>query len=95
MATALTWHYETGPIGGWAAAQLEAYETPPDSREQPGVPKGKVKQMPTWESKIFAGTKRDWWVYVPAQYTAGHPGCVMVFQDGAGPRTTCRPSSTT
>ena len=44
-----------------------------DGREQPGVPKGTVKQMPAWESKIFAGTTRDWWVYVPAQYEATAP----------------------
>jgi len=42
--------------------------------------------MPQWESKIFAGTKRDWWVYVPAQYTADKPAAVMVFQDGASPK---------
>jgi enterochelin esterase family protein len=83
--TALTWHYEIGTqrLGG---SQLEVYETHPDSREQPGVPKGTVKQMPPWESRIFEGTKRDWWVYVPAQYRADNPAAVMVFQDGAGPK---------
>ena len=82
---ALTWHYEAGDrrFGG---AQLEVYETHPDSRERPGVPKGTVKQMPPWESKIFSGTKRDWWVYVPAQYKPETPAAVMVFQDGAGPK---------
>lgn len=80
---ALTWHYEIGDrrIGG---GQLEVYETHPDSREQPGVPKGTTKQMPPWRSRIFAGTTRDWWVYVPAQYTPAAPAAVMVFQDGAG-----------
>ena len=84
--TAFTWHYEVGVqhLGG---GQLEAYETHPDSREQPGVPKGTVKQMPPWESRIFNGTKRDWWIYVPAQYRAETPTAVMVFQDGNGPRT--------
>jgi len=38
-------------------------------------------------SKIFNGTKRDWWMYVPAQYRAEHPAAVMLFQDGNGPRT--------
>jgi enterochelin esterase-like enzyme len=61
-------------------------ETHPDSREHPGVPKGIVKQMPRWESRIFAGTTRDWWIYVPAQYRAENPAAVMVFQDGDGPR---------
>jgi enterochelin esterase family protein len=82
---AMTWHYEAGDrrLGG---GQLEVYETHPDSREQPDVPKGTLKQMPKWESQIFSGTSRDWWVYVPAQYTAAAPAAVMVFQDGAGPK---------
>ncbi|MEO7192389.1 MAG: alpha/beta hydrolase-fold protein [Vicinamibacterales bacterium] len=82
--TGVTWHYEADGrrFGG---GQLETYESHPDSHAQPGVPKGTVKQMPAWESKIFAGTRRDWWVYVPAQYRAESPAAVMVFQDGAGP----------
>ncbi len=83
--TAFNWHYEAGDrrFGG---GQVEVYETHPDSREQPGVPKGTVKQMPSWDSKIFSGTRRDWWVYVPAQYKPEAPAAVMVFQDGAGPK---------
>ena len=78
---AFTWHFETADrrMGG---GQLEVYETHADSREKPGVPKGTLKAMPPWESKIFAGTKRDWWVYVPNQYRAESPAAVMVFQDG-------------
>jgi enterochelin esterase family protein len=83
--TAFTWHYEVADrrLGG---GQLEVYTTPPEAREQPGVPKGTLKQMPKWESKIFAGTSRDWWVYVPAQYRPESPAAVMVFQDGSGPK---------
>ena len=62
--------------------QLEVYTTHPDSVEQPGVPKGRLTQMPKWTSRIFADTTSDWWVYVPAQYKAESPACVMVFQDG-------------
>jgi enterochelin esterase-like enzyme len=81
--TAFSWHYEVGTnrLGG---GQLEVYETPPDGREQTGVPKGAVKQMTPWESRIFGGTKRDWWIYVPSQYKPDTPAAVMVFQDGAG-----------
>jgi enterochelin esterase family protein len=81
--SAMTWHYEVGDrrMGG---GQLEVYEMHPDSREQPGVPKGTLKQMPAWDSRIFSGTTRDWWVYVPAQYKPDTPAAVMVFQDGAG-----------
>jgi enterochelin esterase family protein len=84
-ATAFTWHYEVGDrrVGG---GQLEVYETHSDSKEQPGVPKGTLKQMPPWQSRIFPGTTRDWWVYVPAQYRAETPAAVMVFQDGASPK---------
>lgn len=55
----------------------------PDSQRQPGVPRGTVTQA-EWRSAIFPGTQRDYWVYVPAQYTPEKPACVMVFQDGAG-----------
>ncbi len=48
------------------------------------MPKGKLTQQEPWESKIFPGTTRDWWVYVPAQYKDDQPACVMVFQDGGG-----------
>src|SRR5436190_12324163 len=82
---AMSWHYEL-PDRRMGGSQLEVYETHPDSLPQAGVPKGVVKQMPPWESRIFAGTKRDWWIYVPAQYTDASPAAVMVFQDGAGPK---------
>jgi len=79
------WHYEIAgkTVGG---GPLEVYLTHPDSKEQPGVPKGTVKQMEPWQSKVFEGTTRDWWVYVPAQYKPESPACVMVFQDGSGPK---------
>src|SRR3954453_8694221 len=83
---AMTWHYELGPDRHVGGSQLEVYETHPDSRERRDVPKGAVKQMPPWQIKIFEGTKRDWWVYVPAQYRPDNPAAVMVFQDGAGPK---------
>jgi enterochelin esterase family protein len=59
------------------------YKLGPDSMEQPGVPKGEVFPY-KWESKIFAGTMRDCWTYVPKQYDGKTPACVMVFQDGGG-----------
>jgi enterochelin esterase family protein len=64
--------------------QLEVYSTQPDSLEKPGVPKGKLVQQPTFHSKVFDGTTRDWWIYTPAKYSDESPACVMVFQDGAG-----------
>src|SRR5207247_9518067 len=52
------------------------YQLSRDSQPQPGVPQGKLTQY-RWESKIFPGTVRDYWVYVPAQYDAQQPACVM------------------
>jgi len=60
------------------------YKLGPDSQPQPGVPEGKVTEY-TWnDSKIFPGTIRKYWVYIPAQYDASKPAALMVFQDGGG-----------
>jgi enterochelin esterase-like enzyme/sugar lactone lactonase YvrE len=64
------------------AAVAEQYPLGPDSQVQ-DVPRGMVTHA-TWTSKIFPGTVRDYWVYVPAQYKAEKPACVMIFQDGGG-----------
>ena len=64
-----------------ALAGDEEYKLGPDSQIQEGVPRGKVTKQ-TWKSQIFAGTVRDYFVYVPAPYDPAKPACVMVFQDG-------------
>ena len=79
--SAIKWQYEAEGKR-WGGGQVEVYAAHRDAVEQPGVPKGKLTQMPKWTSKIFEGTTRDWWVYVPAQYSADKPACVMIFQDG-------------
>lgn len=60
------------------------YKLGPDSMFNEGVPHGTIEGPMKWKSQIFTNTVRDWWVYVPAQYTASKPACVMVFQDGGG-----------
>lgn len=62
----------------------EQYELSADSLPQEGVPKGEVKGPFPFASKIFPGTQRDYWVYVPAQYDASKPACLLVVQDGIG-----------
>ena len=62
-------------------AAAEEYVPGPDSQRQPGVPQGTVTKH-EWTSKIYPGTVRDYWVYVPAQYKPDKPACTMVFQDG-------------
>ncbi len=60
----------------------ETYPVSPDSQEQPGVPKGEVLKFTFENSKIFPGTWREYWVYVPKQYSPDKPACVYVNQDG-------------
>jgi len=62
----------------------EEYPLGPDSQRQAGVPQGAVTHYTWTNSKVYPGTFRDYWVYVPAQYTPDKPACVMVFQDGEG-----------
>jgi gluconolactonase len=45
-------------------------------------PQGEVKQYSFDSSKIFPGTTRDVWIYVPKQYDPAKPACVHVNQDG-------------
>jgi enterochelin esterase-like enzyme len=60
----------------------DQYVPGPDSKEQPGVPQGQITKYSWTESKIYPGTIRDYWVYVPKQYDASQPACVYVSQDG-------------
>ncbi len=46
------------------------------------VPKGEVTKYSFADSKVFPGTVRDYWVYVPKQYDGKTPACVYVNQDG-------------
>jgi sugar lactone lactonase YvrE/enterochelin esterase-like enzyme len=45
------------------------------------VPKGEVTKYSFDRSKVFPGTYRDYWVYVPKQYDPARPACVYVNQD--------------
>ncbi|MCA9145247.1 MAG: esterase family protein [Planctomycetaceae bacterium] len=60
----------------------EQYTLGPDSQRQEGVPRGQVTQHELTDSQVYPGTVRDYWVYVPEQYDAAKPACLMVFQDG-------------
>ncbi|MEP6963112.1 MAG: alpha/beta hydrolase-fold protein [Acidobacteriota bacterium] len=62
----------------------QSYALGPDSERQPNVPKGTVTQHAWNNSKVYPGTTRDYWVYVPAQYNAARPAPVMIFHDGSG-----------
>ena len=46
------------------------------------IAKGSIKGPYQWKSKIYPGTERNYWIYIPKQYDAGKPSCLMVVQDG-------------
>ena len=66
----------------FAQQPTEKYPVDSASVEHAGVPKGEVLKFTFSDSKIFPGTWREYWVYVPAQYKGDKPACVYVNQDG-------------
>ena len=83
---AMLWSYQLDGKRLGEERRIEVYSVHADSVANPSVPKGKLTEQPKWKSKIFDGTERSWWVYVPAQYKPQNPACVMVFQDGGSYR---------
>jgi enterochelin esterase family protein len=82
--SAFRWSYISDGSRVGRKGQLELYTDLPELTPNPSVPKGKLIRQKPWESWIFPKTKRDWWLYIPSQYTGEQPACVMVFQDGGG-----------
>lgn len=66
------------------AFAIDDYTLGPDSQVKPGTPQGTVTKATFSESKVFPGTVRDYWVYVPKQYDAAKPAALLVFCDGGG-----------
>lgn len=64
------------------AAQEPDYPPPPEAIRGADVPQGKIEGPFPFKSKIYPGTEREYWVYVPAQYKADKPAAVMIVQDG-------------
>ena len=46
------------------------------------TPKGEVQHHVFDQSRIFPGTTRDYWIYIPKQYDPEKPACLYVNQDG-------------
>lgn len=59
-----------------------SYPFDPASQQHPGVPKGEVLQFTFDHSSIYPGTRRKYWIYVPAQYKPEQPACLFVCMDG-------------
>ena len=77
-------HLGQAPLLTMAAAEEVDYPVPPEAIKQADVPQGKIEGPFSLASKIYPGTQRDYWIYVPAQYTAEKAACTMIVQDGLG-----------
>jgi gluconolactonase len=53
-----------------------------ETQQADAVPKGEVIHEKLDHSKIFPGTVREYWIYVPKQYDPAKPACLYVNQDG-------------
>jgi sugar lactone lactonase YvrE/enterochelin esterase-like enzyme len=74
-------------LPGMATAPAQAqthYELGPDSRPQPGVPKGEMIQFQLTSKKFYPGSTSNIWVYIPAEYNPATPACLCVGLDGPG-----------
>lgn len=62
------------------------YHPCPEAFASAGVPVGAVNAFVDWtDTDVFAGTKRDLWIYTPPGFDAGATSPpVMVFNDGGG-----------
>ena len=69
-------------LQSFSQAPVENYPIDSASVEHVGIPKGEVLKFTFASSKIFPGTTRDYWVYIPRQYNGKQPACVYVNQDG-------------
>jgi enterochelin esterase-like enzyme len=56
-----------------------------DSYQHADVPEGKLSEKMVHTSKLYDGTKSDYWVYTPPGYDPAKPAALMVFQDGHTP----------
>ena len=75
-------------VGTPVAHSADDYKFGADSLPQVGVPQGTVEKFTFKSSKIFPGTERDYWVYVPKQYNPTKPAALLVCQDGGGYQST-------
>ncbi len=58
-----------------------SYPADPAKQPHPEIPKGEVLKFDFNTPAIYPGTKRTYWVYVPAQYNPNKPACLYVDMD--------------
>lgn len=76
---------DPGTEGNGDFIEPAPYKYTKDSERQLGVPQGTVTSFDWNNSKVYPGSKRKVYVYVPKQYDGMTPAPLMVFQDGSEP----------
>ncbi len=71
-----------GKFGPGGSIKIEYYDYTKESQRQEGTPQGKISRHEWNDSRIFPETRREYEVYIPAQYDGSEPAALMVFQDG-------------
>ena len=66
----------------WAQSPTAEALPPSDTGVTVNWPEGSVEGPHRIKSQVFPGTERDYWLYVPSQYSPDKPACLLVVQDG-------------
>src|SRR5580692_6633976 len=82
MRTGVTHSYQYYSAGKPLGARGDVIGYNPDSYARPGVPRGKLSEKHTIESRIYDGMKADYWVYASPGVNPSVPAALMVWQDG-------------
>ncbi len=79
MISPIAWRPASVPLFVLLALVLTQFAK---AQEDKQIPQGEVAKYSFASSKIFPGTVRDYWVYIPQQYDPTKPACLHVNQDG-------------
>ncbi|HEY4198011.1 MAG TPA: alpha/beta hydrolase-fold protein [Mucilaginibacter sp.] len=60
----------------------KSYPYDPASKTSADIPKGEVLHFTFKNSKLYPGTTRSYWIYVPKAYKPEKPACLYVCMDG-------------
>lgn len=62
-----------------AVKVVDQYQLGEYSKRKESTPQGIVTKYSWISSKVYPGTTRDYWIYVPRQYNPTKPACLVIF----------------
>lgn len=60
----------------------KSYPYEPALKASANVAKGEVLQFSFKQSKLYPGTSRSYWLYIPKEYQSEKPACLFICMDG-------------